>query len=70
MGDADPVADPAAAAEFVRGVGSADRTFIHYPEHLHELLREKGREVVFQTIYEWIQRRGVRTTPTLLAPFL
>lgn len=60
MGDADPVADPEAAAEFVRNVTSADRTLHRYAGHLHELLREKGREAIFHTILDWMRARADR----------
>jgi alpha-beta hydrolase superfamily lysophospholipase len=59
MGDADPVADPRAAHDFYLGAGSPDKTFRLYPDHLHELLREAGRETVFSHIHQWLQERAV-----------
>jgi acylglycerol lipase len=57
MGEADPIADPGVAARFVERAGSADKSFHPYPAHLHELLREVGREEIYQDILGWLQAR-------------
>jgi lysophospholipase len=57
MGDADPVADPRLAHEFFSRAGSEDKTYHPLPDHLHELLREAGRERIFQQILKWIVDR-------------
>jgi alpha-beta hydrolase superfamily lysophospholipase len=59
MGDADRVADPRAAAEFCRRAGSDDVTLRVYPDRLHELLREAGREQIFAHVLEWLRERAV-----------
>jgi alpha-beta hydrolase superfamily lysophospholipase len=56
-GQADPLADPAAAEDFYRRAGSADKTFIAYPGFRHELLRDTQRQKVFADIYSWMNRR-------------
>jgi alpha-beta hydrolase superfamily lysophospholipase len=57
IGDEDPVADPAAAQEFFDRAGSPDKTCIHYPGFLHELLRETERVRVFEDVLAWIRSR-------------
>lgn len=54
---ADPIADPAAAERFVQNAGSVDKTYRLHPGLLHELLRESGREQIFQDILAWITSR-------------
>jgi alpha-beta hydrolase superfamily lysophospholipase len=54
---ADPIADPAAAEQFVERVGSADKLLRTYPALLHELLRERGREAIFEETRAWIASR-------------
>jgi alpha-beta hydrolase superfamily lysophospholipase len=56
-GDADPLADSAAAEAFYEKAGSTDKRFKRYPGFLHELLREKERQTVFADIMEWMRRR-------------
>jgi alpha-beta hydrolase superfamily lysophospholipase len=58
IGQADPVADPAAMERFVEAAGSKDKVVVRYPGKLHELLRETGREQIFQTILEWMRARA------------
>jgi len=58
MGEADPVADLAAVDEFCRQAGSADKTYHTYPDHLHELLRERGRETIYQHVFDWLRERA------------
>ncbi|HEY2584708.1 MAG TPA: alpha/beta hydrolase [Tepidisphaeraceae bacterium] len=54
---ADPIAEPAAAERFVQRVGSAEKAFRILPGLLHELLRERGREQIFQEILTWVTSR-------------
>jgi alpha-beta hydrolase superfamily lysophospholipase len=58
VGDADRVADPDVTADFVRRAGSADKTLKVYPSLRHELLREAGRETIFQDILDWVRARS------------
>lgn len=58
-GSADPIADPSAAERFVHTAGSVDKAFRLYPELLHELLRESGREQIFQDTLSWITSQGI-----------
>jgi lysophospholipase len=53
----DTVADPQAAIQFFDQCASVDKTMLQYPEHFHELLREVGREEIYQSILEWILNR-------------
>lgn len=53
----DPVADPAAAAAFVERAGSADKTLRTYPALRHEVLREIGREAIFDEMLGWMRER-------------
>ena len=53
----DTVADPAASADWSDRVGSADKTVRHYAGHRHELLRETGREAVFEDVLKWMRGR-------------
>lgn len=56
-GEADTVALPGAVAQFFESAASAQKKLIRYPQLLHELLRETGRELVFEDILLWM--RGV-----------
>ncbi|MFN3649330.1 MAG: lysophospholipase [Armatimonadota bacterium] len=58
MGEDDPVADPAAARELYEAAGSRDKTYRSYPGLLHELLRERERERIFQEILDWMRARA------------
>jgi lysophospholipase len=58
MGDADPVSDPRAAHEFYERSSSEDKTFRLYPDRLHEVLRDTGREELFQAIHDWMRERA------------
>lgn len=53
-GTADPVASTKAARTFFDLVGSDDKTWKEYPEFLHEILNEVGREQVLGDIARWI----------------
>ena len=55
----DTVANPAASIEFFEQCTSSDKTLKNYPDHRHELLRELGREEIFQIILDWIKLRSV-----------
>lgn len=58
VGEADPLADPAAGRLFYERAGSADKTLKLYPTFLHELLREKQREKVFRDVLDWLMHRS------------
>lgn len=57
-GGADPLADESAARHFFDRAASADKTFLRYPDMLHELLRETQRETVFEDLRRWIAERS------------
>jgi alpha-beta hydrolase superfamily lysophospholipase len=57
---ADRIADPAAGEEFFRRAGSMDKTLKIYPEYRHELLRELGREQIYEEIHQWMRARATR----------
>ena len=54
---ADPIADTSAAEEFTARAGSSDKACRVYPGLLHEILREKTREAVFEDILHWLRAR-------------
>ena len=54
----DTVADSAVAAEWFARVGSSDKTVRAYAGHRHELLRESGREAIFQDVLAWVRPRA------------
>src|SRR5205807_2178345 len=58
IGDADPVASPRAAHDFFLRAGAEDKTERIYPDHLHELLRERGRRVIYAHILDWMRERA------------
>ena len=55
QGEADPVADPAAAALFVEKAGSTDKRLVVYPEMLHEIFNEQGREKPIGDAVAWLR---------------
>ena len=57
VGDSDPVASPRAAHDFFTRAASEDKTLRIYPDHLHELLRERGRHHIYQHILDWMRER-------------
>jgi alpha-beta hydrolase superfamily lysophospholipase len=58
QGEQDPISDPETTFRFAESVGSADCTVRRYPEMLHELFREQGREQVYGDVLEWIKERA------------
>jgi alpha-beta hydrolase superfamily lysophospholipase len=58
QGEQDPVSDPATSVQFAESVSSEDRTVKRYPEMLHELFREQGREQVYEDVLEWMRERA------------
>jgi lysophospholipase len=54
----DPIASPAASEAFFASAGSADKRIERYPEMVHEILRERERAGVFETIVKWIIDRA------------
>lgn len=57
IGDADTIADVAAARTFVEDVASTDKTIEVLPGQRHEILRETAREATFQRILQWMTGR-------------
>jgi len=57
VGEADVVADPSGASRFHAIVGSSDKTLHVYPGLRHELLREVGRQEIFDRIGTWVSSR-------------
>jgi lysophospholipase len=55
VGDADPVALPEAQLKFFEETASLEKKLIHYPGMLHEVLRETGREGVFEDMIAWMR---------------
>lgn len=53
----DLIAETSVAEEFVRRSGSADKEFRLCADMRHEILRERGREAIFNEILQWIQKR-------------
>lgn len=53
----DQLVDPAATADFVQRVQTADKTFHLFPGLYHEVLNEPERDQVLTVIREWLQRR-------------
>jgi lysophospholipase len=56
----DAIANPAASIAFFEQCGSADKTMKMYDDHRHELLRELGREQIFDEIEKWIRERAAQ----------
>jgi alpha-beta hydrolase superfamily lysophospholipase len=57
VGDADRIALPAASVQFYESARSPVKRLRRFPGMLHELLREKGREQVFEEIVGWVRSR-------------
>jgi len=57
-GEADQISLPAATVQFYESAGSAEKCLRRYPGMVHELLREKGREQVFEDILVWLRQRA------------
>jgi alpha-beta hydrolase superfamily lysophospholipase len=57
-GGNDVVADPNVTRIFFDEAGSSDKSLYDYPGRVHELLRDIGREKVFQDITGWIKVRS------------
>src|SRR5262249_47596788 len=54
-GAEDPIADPKAAEELFKRLGSADKTLKFYEGMRHETLRETGREQVSGDLIAWLE---------------
>ena len=65
IGDADKIADPAAAKAFVAATSSIDKTFELLPGQKHEILREVDRLATFQRILDWMSHHF---PPALIGP--
>ena len=60
QGEQDPVSDPEMTFRFAESVRSADVTVRRYPDMLHELFREQGREGVYEHVLAWMRERVAR----------
>jgi alpha-beta hydrolase superfamily lysophospholipase len=56
LGSADRVANPAGGRQFFDAAGAVDKSLKVYEGLLHEVLREKQREEVFEDILHWMRR--------------
>jgi lysophospholipase len=54
----DSIANSAASVRFFEEAGSSDKTLRLYEDHRHELLLEIGREMIFEEIREWMEKRA------------
>ena len=53
-GGADPIASTPAARAVFEDMGATDKTYKEYPDFLHEVMNEAGREQVLGDISRWI----------------
>jgi alpha-beta hydrolase superfamily lysophospholipase len=58
IGERDPVSDVAAIEHFLSRAASTDKSAIRYPEMLHEVLRERGRQEAFEDVLRWMRERA------------
>ncbi len=56
-GTADTVTLPAGSKLFLETAGSTDKTLKLYPDHVHDLLNDIGKEKVVADIVEWMSAR-------------
>lgn len=56
VGEADPIASPAATRRFFGALGSQDKALANYDGFLHELFNETGRDRVFADVHAWLER--------------
>jgi alpha-beta hydrolase superfamily lysophospholipase len=68
QGEPDPVSDPSASLQFAEMAGTGDCTVRRYPEMLHELFREQGREQVYEDVLEWMRERSHLGPMNVTAP--
>jgi len=57
VGEADPIAAPAAGRRLFAALGSTDKTLKTYEGFLHELLNETDRDRVFVDLLGWLDKR-------------
>jgi alpha-beta hydrolase superfamily lysophospholipase len=57
VGEGDPVAAPAVGRDFFERLGSGDKQLHVYPDMLHEVFNEVGREQVFKDLTSWLRER-------------
>ncbi len=57
-GTADRIASPAMARRFVEAAGSADKAFVEHPGYVHELLQDRGGELVRDEMIRWMRSRA------------
>lgn len=64
----DPMVEPQAAADFFHRVSSQDKTYVEYPDRVHELFNDIGYEEVLATLYRWLEPRLAPTSASDPAP--
>lgn len=57
QGEQDHIVNPQATRDWLKRVGSTDRTLHMLPEHLHELLQETDREDTTRFVLDWLDER-------------
>ena len=57
LGEADPIADPAAGRAFHAAAASRDKRLLAYPGFRHEIFNEVGRDRPFADTVAWISAR-------------
>ena len=53
-GAADPICQPETTQRFFTDAGATDKTHIPYPDYLHEIFNEIGREKVWADVDAWL----------------
>ena len=56
-GTADGIADAAGSKQLFEKAASADKTLKLYEGYYHEILNDIGKELVYQDVLEWLQKR-------------
>jgi len=56
-GSADQATKPEGSRMFLERAGSLDKTLKLYEGHVHDLLRDVGREIVLADIAQWLEFR-------------
>lgn len=54
----DMLVDTDVSKKFFNGLKTKDKTMLEYPDKLHALSIESGREKIFEDIFAWVSKRG------------
>jgi lysophospholipase len=65
---ADEIVDPKAPEHWLRLVASQDKTFLTFPEHLHELLNEPDWPDTASLIQQWLSPRIASSMSSHMEP--